>query len=123
MKFKVLFSIFMLLVCSLSFGQDFKNDLTSLKTIDNQIIEEQYNTNEVVIADRLVVQTSVDNISEEDKRYYSKKEWKKIKKAILRNKKRVNAKKNSIHAFKLMDTIFLKHPSGVNVKESSLSAW
>jgi len=44
-------------------------------------------------------------------------------KAILRNKKRVNAKKNSIHAFKLMDTIFLKPPSGVNVKESSLSAW
>ncbi len=121
MKLKILVSITALLICSMSFGQDFKNDLTSVKTIDDQIQEEEYNTNEVEVVDRLVVQTSVKNISEEDRRYYSKKEWKKIKKQILRNKEKFSSQKNGIQTFKTIDTIFLDIP--IYDKGSLLSGW
>ncbi|WP_152538557.1 hypothetical protein [Aquimarina macrocephali] len=108
MKLKFALSIAFLLVCSMSFGQDFENDLTSVKTIDNQIQEEQYSTDKIAMTDRLVIQAP---IRMKDKDFYSKKEWRKIKKQLKKNKKRVSNAKNSIYASKVMDTIYIDIPA------------
>ncbi|WP_159090935.1 hypothetical protein [Aquimarina aquimarini] len=121
MKLKLTILIAFCLICGMSFGQDFEYDLTSVKTIDNQIIEEQYSTETMSSADRLlVVQTP---IKKKGKEFYSKKEWQKIKKQLKKNKKR--ASKQNIHAYKKMDTIYLDIPNHRNdrTKESRLSAW
>ncbi|AXT58026.1 hypothetical protein J8L88_09470 [Aquimarina sp. MMG015] len=39
---------------------------------------------------------------------YNDKEWKKIKRQIRRNKKRITNSKNGIHSYKKVDTIFLE---------------
>ncbi len=121
MKVKALMIISLFCICNISFGQEFKNDLTSVKTIDNQIQEEQYSTDEIPLVDRLLLRTPIDNISYRDKQFYSKKEWRKIKKQILKNKKKITNQKNSIHVSKVIDTIYLDIPSFNKV--SRLSGW
>ncbi|WP_159025465.1 hypothetical protein [Aquimarina sp. Aq78] len=121
MKLKFAFSIAFLLVCSMSFGQDFENDLTSVKTIDDQIQEEQYSTDKIAMTDRLVIQAP---IRIKDKDFYSKKEWRKIKKQLKKNKKRVSNAKNSIYASKVMDTIYIDIPTyNTGSSQSRLSGW
>ncbi|MBP2832418.1 hypothetical protein J8281_09500 [Aquimarina sp. U1-2] len=104
-----------------SFGQDFKNDLTSVKTIDDKIQKEKYNSNEVATADRLVLRTSLENISKKDKAFFSKKEWRKIKRQLSKNKKRFTKVENSIHTYKTVDTIFIDTP--IQTTKSRLSSW
>ncbi|WP_282080834.1 hypothetical protein [Aquimarina algiphila] len=120
MKLKFTLNIAFLLVCGMSFGQDFKNDFSSVKTIDTQIQEEQYSTDQIAMSDRLVVKTP---IKKKDKRFYSKKEWRKIKKQLSRNKKRVSNTKNSIYTSRTIDTIYLNIPVNNNNNESRLSGW
>jgi len=55
----------------------------------------------------LVVKTSVKNISKKDKQFFSKKEWKKIKKQLLRNKKRISTTENAIHTYRIIDTVYV----------------
>ncbi len=120
MKLKVLITILMLCICSISFGQDFKSNLTSVKTIDDQIQEKEFSTDrEVIVADRLLLKTPIDNISRKDKQFYSKKEWRKIKKQLFKNRKRIS--KLEIHTSKEVDTIYLDIPAYST--ESSLSGW
>ncbi|AXT61017.1 hypothetical protein D1816_11890 [Aquimarina sp. AD10] len=123
MKLKVLITILLLCFCSVSFGQDYKSNLTSVKTIDDQLLEEKYDANEeVAVADRLVLKTSVEKISEKDKQFFSRKEWRKIKKQLLKNKKRISKSKEAIHTTKIMDTVFIEIPIKNNLR-SSLSGW
>ncbi|MBQ0735080.1 hypothetical protein [Aquimarina celericrescens] len=121
MKLKILITISLLCICSISFGQDFKNDLTSVKTIDNKIQEKKYSSDDIATADRLLLKTSLENISKKDKRFFSKKEWRKIKKQLLKNKKRLSKLEDGIHTYKAIDTIYLDAPS--NSTKSSLSGW
>lgn len=102
----------------MSFSQDFENDLSSVKAIDDQIIEEQYSTDKIAVVDRLVVQTP---IKQKDKGFYSKREWRKIKKQLKKNRRRVSNTKNSIYASKVLDTIYLNVPKFS--EESRLSGW
>jgi hypothetical protein len=122
MKLKFALNIAFLLVCGMSFGQDFENDLTSVKTIDNQIQEEQYSTAEIAMTDRLVILAP---IKIKDQGFYSKKEWRKIKKQLKKNKKRVsNAKNSIIYASKVMDTIYIDIPAyNTGSSQSRLSGW
>ncbi len=122
MKLKFALNIAFLLVCGMSFGQDFENDLTSVKTIDNQIQEEQYSTAEIAMTDRLVILAPI-KIKDQD--FYSKKEWRKIKKQLKKNKKRVsNAKNSIIYASKVMDTIYIDIPAyNTGSSQSRLSGW
>ncbi len=114
--------IVLLCICGISHGQDFKSDLSSVKTIDNQIQEKKYSSDDVsVAADRLLLKSSVENISKKDKHFFSKKEWKKIKKQILKNKKRISKLEDGIHSYKTLDTIYLDAP--VYSTKSSLSGW
>ncbi|MEB3343989.1 hypothetical protein U6A24_00875 [Aquimarina gracilis] len=122
MKLKILMTISCLCVCSIFYGQDFKNDLTSVKTIDNQIQENKYSSDDVsVTTDRLVLKTSMDNISKKDKQFFSKKEWRKIKKQLLKNKKRISKIEGGIHTYKTIDTIYVDIESYPT--RSSLSGW
>lgn len=118
MRLKFAMSITFLLLCSISFGQNFENEFTSVKNIDNQILEEQYSTDKISTTDRLIVQTPA---TKRDKGFYSKKEWKKIKKQLKKNRKRFSNIKNSIHSSKTIDTIYLNIPS--HNTESRLSGW
>ncbi|WP_108808315.1 MULTISPECIES: hypothetical protein [Aquimarina] len=121
MKLKFAFNIAFLLVFSMSFGQDFENDLTSVKTIDNQIQEEQYSTDEIAMTDRLVIHAP---IKMKDKDFYSKKEWRKIKKQLKKNKRRASNAKHSIYASKVMDTIYIDIPAyNIGSGQSRLSGW
>ncbi len=123
MKLSVVITVTLFWVCSISFGQDFKNDLTSIKTIDDKIQEERFSDdgNEIVVADRLLLKTSIKNVSRKDKQFYSKKEWKKIKKQLLKNKKRISELENGIHTSKVIDTIYFDIPS--YDKQSRISGW
>jgi hypothetical protein len=121
MKSKLALNITFLLLCGISFGQGFDNDLISVKTIDNQIQEEQYSTNKVAITDRLVIQAP---IKIKDKSFYSKKEWRKIKKQLKKNQRRVFNTKNSIHTSKVMDSMYINIPAYTTKnKQSRLSGW
>ncbi|GGX05946.1 hypothetical protein [Aquimarina muelleri] len=118
MKLKFAINITFLLLCGISFGQNFENEFTSVKNIDNQILEEEYSTDKISTTDRLIVQTpSV----KKDKSFYSKKEWKKIKKQLKKNKKRFSNIKNNIYSSKTIDTIYLNVPD--HSTESRLSGW
>ncbi|MEW7290864.1 hypothetical protein [Aquimarina sp. 2304DJ70-9] len=121
MKLKLLITFSLLWVCSTSFSQEFINDLTPVRTIDDQIQEEQYSTDKIPMVDRLVLRAPIKNISRRDKQFYSKKEWRKIKKQLQKNKKRFSELNNEIHTFKTIDTIYMDIP--INRKESRLSGW
>lgn len=118
MKLKFAINIAFLLLCGISFGQNFENEFTSVKSIDNQILEEQYSTDKISTTDRLIVQTPSIN---KDEGFYSKKEWKKIKRQLKKNRRKFSNAKNSIHSSKTMDTIFLNIPD--QHTESRLSGW
>ena len=121
MKINVLMIISLICTCSISFGQEFKNDLTSVKTIDDQIQEGEYSTDAIPLIDRLLLRTTIDNISYRDKKFYNKREWRKIKKQILKNKKKMANQKDGIHISKMVDTVYLYIP--FFNKASRLSGW
>ncbi|TPN85918.1 hypothetical protein [Aquimarina algicola] len=120
MRFKFVILTAFIIISSVSFGQEFKNDLTSVKTIDNQIQDEQFSIDQM--SDRLVVKTSIDKQNQD---FYSKKEWKKIKKQLRKNRKKFSNKGNNIHSYKVIDTIYLNIPNRRSNQSSRtrLSAW
>ncbi len=118
MKLKLLLTFSLLLAFHTFYGQEFSFQLTSVRSIDDQIQEEQYSTDEVPLVDRLVLRVPIKNISRRDKQFYSKKEWRKIKKQIQKNKKRLSMD-HQIHSIKALDTIYMDIPKG---GESSLSS-
>ncbi len=120
MKTKVLATIVFLCIFSTSFGQDYKNNFSSVNSIDDQIQEKHYTTDEIPLADRLLLRIPIKNISYRDKKFYSKKEWKKIKKQLLKNKQRIS-EQNSIHSSRTLDTIYLDIPT--QREKSRLSGW
>ena len=111
MKLNLIIYFTFLLVCSMSFGQDFQTDYPSVKSIDHQIQEEQYNTSQDVIVNRLIVESSVFT---NDKDFYSKKEWRRIKRDLRKNKKRAYSYKNDIITSKALDTVHVKIPIDKN---------
>ncbi|GAA4277103.1 hypothetical protein [Aquimarina mytili] len=121
MKLKLLMTFSLLWVCSASFSQEFKGYLTSVKSIDDQIQEERYSTDEVPTVDRLVFKSPIENISRKDKQFFSKKEWRKIKNQLKKNKKRISKLQDGIHTSKIIDTVYMDLPKPT--RESSLSGW
>ena len=123
MKLKALMTILCFCMCSIFYGQDFKNDLTSVKTIDNQIQEKKYSSEDVsTTADRLVLKTPLENITKKDKQFFSRKEWRKIKKQLSKNKKRISKLEDGIHTYRTMDTIYVDTKKSYTTK-SGLSGW
>lgn len=119
MKLNFVIYVTFLFVCSISYTQDFQTDLSSIRTIDNQIQKEQFNTTqEDILINRLVLESSTQN---KEKGFYSKKEWRRIKKELRKNKKRVFSYKNNIYTNKTIDTIHIDIP--VYNKKSDLSSW
>ncbi|WP_025741155.1 hypothetical protein [Aquimarina pacifica] len=111
MKVKfIISSIIIMCAVNVSLGQDLKNDFASIKAIDNQIEEEEYNTDQTIVIDRLIVKSP---IKESDERFYSKKEWRKIKKQLHITNRAKTLGKN--------DTIYITIPQYPT--KSSLSGW
>ncbi|SEL13677.1 hypothetical protein SAMN04487910_1824 [Aquimarina amphilecti] len=67
----------------------------------------QTNTEENSTVEDTVTTTAI-TTSNNNEVLYSDKEWKKIKKQIRRNKKRIANSKNGIHSYKKVDTIYLE---------------
>ncbi len=123
MKLKAFMTIICIGISSVFYGQDFKNDLTSVKTIDNQIQEKKYSADNVSdTADRLVLKTAIENVSKKDKHFFSRKEWRKIKKQLSKNKKRISRLEDGIHSYRTVDTIYVDTQKSYPSK-SSLSGW
>ncbi len=118
MKLKLIIAIITVGAFGTSYGQTYKTNLSSVETIDNQIQDESYSS-EVPVADRLLITAPIENISKSDKQFFSRKEWRKIKKQLQKNKKRILSEANSIHSYKVVDTIYLDVPT--NTKESKQS--
>lgn len=118
MKLKLIIAIIAVGAFGTSYGQTYKTNLSSVETIDNQIQDESYSS-EVPVADRLLITAPIENISKSDKQFFSRKEWRKIKKQLQKNKKRILSEANSIHSYKVVDTIYLDVPT--NTKESKQS--
>ncbi len=118
MKLNFVVNLAFLLFVSLSFSQDFQSNLSSVRSIDNQIQEEEYSTSNESSVNRLILESST---ASKEKGLYSKKEWRKIKKQLRKNKKRVFSFKNNIHTSKTIDTIHINIP--VYDKNTRLSSW
>ncbi|WP_405208150.1 hypothetical protein [Aquimarina sp. LLG6339-5] len=87
MKFKMV-----MIVVLIWFGQ---NAFGQVNIEKNNIVEDTPD-NTIVVA------------NENSEVAYNDKEWKKIKRQIRRNKKRITNSKNGIHSYKKVDTIYLE---------------
>ena len=110
----------MLCISCMTFGQDYKSNVKSIKEIDLRIDEGQYSSDNSVSADRLIIKTS-ENPELGEGYSYSDEEWKTIKKQILDTKKRVIDGKE-IFAYKVIDTILIALPIAEN-ELHQLSGW
>lgn len=122
MRLKIVTAFVMFAICSLSFGQDYKNSTKSIKDVDIKIEEGSYNEDDSVSADRLIIKTSEETTdSNQDYTSYSDEEWADIKKQILNTRKRtINDKE--VFASKIIDTVFVTIPA-FSSNESQLSGW
>ncbi|WP_298317812.1 hypothetical protein [uncultured Aquimarina sp.] len=120
MRLKIGIAFIMFCICSVSFGQDYKNNIKSLKEVDIKIEEGQYSADDSVSADRLIIESSENAALNQDYTSCIDEEWADIKKQILNNKKRV-AENNEVFVSKTVDTVFVTAPSFS--KKSQLSGW
>jgi len=75
---RILFSL-LLFYSLFSFSQNSESDLFSIKTLDEQIEEKSYTNGNHRIIDRFIIKAP---ISDNTKKLYSKKEWRRIKKQL-----------------------------------------
>ncbi|WP_299214830.1 hypothetical protein [uncultured Aquimarina sp.] len=120
MRLKIGIAFILFCICSVSFGQDYKNNTKSLKEVDIKIEEGQYSADDSVSADRLIIESPENADLNQDYTSCTDEEWADIKKQILNNKKRV-VESNEIFVSKIIDTIFVTTPSFD--KKSQLSGW
>ena len=120
MKSTIGITIIMLCISCITFGQDYKNNVKSIKEVDLRIDKGQYSSDKSISADRLVIKTSEEGVLGENYSY-SNEEWALIKKQILETKKRVIEGKE-IFAYKVMDTILIALPIDDN-ELHQLSGW
>ncbi len=109
-------------VCNVSFGQDYKSNIKSLKEVDNKIEEGQYSADESVSADRLIIKNTEQAKLEKNtaSASYTDEEWADIKMQILKTKKRITDNRE-IFTYKVIDTVFITIPA-FN-KKAQLSGW
>ncbi|WP_299431818.1 hypothetical protein [uncultured Aquimarina sp.] len=121
MRLKIGITFIMFCICTLSFGQDYKNSTKSIKDVDIKIEEGSYNEDDSVSADRLIIKTSEQTDSGQDYTSYSDEEWADIKKQIVNTRKRTIAGKE-IFTSKVIDTVFVTVPA-FSSNKSQLSGW
>ncbi|WP_299312210.1 hypothetical protein [uncultured Aquimarina sp.] len=121
MRLKIGIAFILFCICSVSFGQDYKNNTKSLKEVDIKIEEGQYSADNSVSADRLIIASSENtDLSQDYTSSCMDEEWADIKKQILNNKKRVT-KNNEVFTSKIIDTVFVTTQNFD--KKSQLSGW
>jgi len=124
LKMGITFAFLCLFSC-FSFGQDYKNNIKSIKEIDIKIEKGQYQADTSISADRLIIEIS-ENLNKNQKQTsssfpYTDEEWTEIKRQILKNKKRVLDNKE-IFISKVVDTVFVPIPTDIQ-NTSQLSGW
>ncbi|WP_159092094.1 hypothetical protein [Aquimarina sp. Aq107] len=100
MRFKMV-----MIVVLIWFGQ---NTFGQVSTENNNIVEDTPNDTNVTT-------------NKNSDLVYNDKEWKKIKRQIRRNKKRITNSKNGIHSYKKVDTIYLEIK--VSKNNSQITNW
>ncbi|WP_152538556.1 hypothetical protein [Aquimarina macrocephali] len=117
MKMKIaMTTVVLLCITYSSIGQSNTTDFKSI-TITNNTLQKQnlsYTTNSIEANENVAQRSKNTN-------RYSEKKWKKIRKQIQRNKKRVSKYKSNVYASKKIDTIYLDIPS--HNGKSRLSGW
>ncbi len=123
MRLKIVLTIAFSCVYALSFSQDYKDSIESVKNIDTSIEEGAYKTDKIASIDKLIITTSEQNIdySTNETLFLSEQEWEKTKKTIKKNKERLT-KSNKILISKVIDTVYLTIPVA-NESRISGSSW
>jgi len=120
MRLKIVLTFILSCIYVITFSQDYKDTIESVKNIDTKIEEGAYKTDETVVPiDKLIVTTfgQNSNFASNEILFLSDKEWEKIKNTIKKNKERV-IKNNEIFISKVIDTVYLMTPV---VQESRIS--
>lgn len=118
---KTLLTTALLLIFNLSIGQDNITNYKLINSINNsnsQISSNHRNDKLIKSVIATTTEKKANNTKSIKIETYSEKEWRKIRKQIHRNKKRLSYKKSNIYSTKKIDTIYI-HPR----KESLLSGW
>ncbi|WP_298541550.1 hypothetical protein [uncultured Aquimarina sp.] len=104
MKLKMIMMIALVWIGQSTFGQ--VNE-TKSNAIENSISEnlKEKNTKDTVIKPISEQDISYNNNNDA---FYSEKEWKKMKRQIRRNKKRITSNKDGIYNSKVLDTVYLE---------------
>jgi len=78
-------------------------------------VNETKNSNSKNLKEKGTKDTLIEPLSDKDisynnnnEKFYSEREWKKVKRQIRRNKKRITSNKDGIHSSKIIDTIYLE---------------
>ncbi|WP_378182291.1 hypothetical protein [Aquimarina sp. SS2-1] len=101
MKLRILIMIALIWIGQSAFGQTTESK--------NNSTDKNSKSTTVLAKDTLITNVSEQESSSKDNSlYYSEKEWKKIKRQIRRNRKRITSSKEGIHTSKRLDTIYLE---------------
>lgn len=119
---KTFLTTVLLLIFNLSIGQNsvanYNKFINPTNNNNYQILSNHNNDKLIKPAITTTNDKKAKNIKSIKMESYSEKEWRKIRKQIKRNKKRLSYKKGNIYSTKKIDTIYI-HPR----KESLLSGW
>lgn len=112
--------IVLLCISNVSYAQNHKNTIKSLKELDMKIEEGDYSSDDSIAADRLVIENSEQATLNKKQISYSEKEWIDLKREINSRKQRIT-ENSKIYGSKTMDTIFITVPSFK--EKSQISSW
>ncbi len=106
---RIIATTVLLWVSFLSSGQNDKTNYKSTSSAFNNISQQE----STKINESTDISTPNNKKDNADKKISSKKEkeWKKIKRQIRRNRKRISKHKNSIYTSRIIDTIYVDIPS------------
>ena len=105
-------------------AQDYSSNTESIRLLDSKIEDGQFKTDKKLSTEKLTLissESSSQEKLEQEEFILNDKEWKKIKKQMKRNRKKVKNQEDYVHTYKKIDTIFLS-PSKHSEK-IELSGW
>lgn len=124
MKLKFAFLAMVLIGVLGIYAQDYSSNIESIRLLDSKIEDGQFNTDKNLSTEILTLMPSGSSSKEKlehEKFILNDNEWKKIKKQMRRNRRKVKSEDDYVHTYKKMDTVFLSPTK--HFKKIELSGW
>jgi len=102
MKLKMVFVLALIWIAQSSFGQ--VSEVNDTTVAANSFTSDGIDYKKTTVTETSSKQEMLDN---NNALFYTNKEWRKIKRQIKKNKKRITNSKEGIHTSKVVDTIYL----------------